>query len=105
RSVVTAARASGFASVNTDLIYGLPLQTVEGFAITLDKVIDIAPDPSALHGYAHVPHLFKAQRQIVADELPAADTKLAILATAIEKLPRAGHACNGFAHFARPVRE
>jgi len=105
RSVVTAARASGFASVNTDLIYGLPLQTVEGFAITLDKVIDIAPDRIALYGYAHVPHLFKAQRQIVADELPAADTKLAILATAIEKLTRAGYVYIGMDHFARPGDE
>ena len=105
RSVVTAARASGFASVNTDLIYGLPLQTVEGFAITLDKVIDIAPDRIALYGYAHVPHLFKAQRQIVADELPAADTKLAILATAIEKLARAGYVYIGMDHFARPGDE
>jgi oxygen-independent coproporphyrinogen III oxidase len=105
RSLVVAARANGFASVNTDLIYGLPLQTVAGFAATLDKVIDIGPDRIALYGYAHVPHLFKAQRQIVADELPAAETKLAILSTAIDKLTRAGYVYIGMDHFAKPGDE
>jgi oxygen-independent coproporphyrinogen-3 oxidase len=105
RSLVVAARANGFVSVNTDLIYGLPLQTVPGFAATLDKVIDLAPDRIALYGYAHVPHLFKAQRQIVADELPLAETKLAILATAIEKLTQAGYVYIGMDHFAKPGDE
>ena len=105
RSLVVAARANGFVSINTDLIYGLPLQTVPGFAATLDKVIDLSPDRIALYGYAHVPHLFKAQRQIVADELPAAETKLAILATAIEKLTAAGYVYIGMDHFAKPTDE
>jgi oxygen-independent coproporphyrinogen-3 oxidase len=105
RSVVVAARENGFVSINTDLIYGLPLQTVPGFAATLDKVIDLSPDRIALYGYAHVPHLFKAQRQIVSDELPAAETKLAILATAIEKLTRAGYVYIGMDHFAKPTDE
>jgi oxygen-independent coproporphyrinogen-3 oxidase len=105
RSVVVAARENGFVSINTDLIYGLPLQTVPGFAETLDKVIDLSPDRIALYGYAHVPHLFKAQRQIVADELPAAETKLAILATAIEKLTQAGYVYIGMDHFAKPNDE
>jgi oxygen-independent coproporphyrinogen-3 oxidase len=105
RGVVDAARASGFTSINTDLIYGLPLQTVPGFAATLDKVIDLAPDRIALYGYAHVPHLFKAQRQIDADELPAAETKLAILSTAIDKLTEAGYVYIGMDHFAKPGDE
>jgi oxygen-independent coproporphyrinogen-3 oxidase len=105
RAVVAAARANGFHSINADLIYGLPRQTVHGFSATLDKVIDISPDRIALYGYAHVPHLFKAQRQIVAGELPAADTKLAILATAIEKLTRAGYLYIGMDHFAKPGDE
>ncbi|HEY3532925.1 MAG TPA: oxygen-independent coproporphyrinogen III oxidase, partial [Casimicrobiaceae bacterium] len=105
RSVVVAARENGFVSINVDLIYGLPLQTVPGFAATLDKVVDLSPDRIALYGYAHVPHLFKAQRQIVADELPAAKTKLAILATAIEKLTQAGYVYIGMDHFAKPNDE
>jgi oxygen-independent coproporphyrinogen-3 oxidase len=105
RSVVTAARANGFASINTDLIYGLPLQTVTGFAATLDKVIGIAPDRIALYGYAHVPHLFKAQRQIDAGALPQAETKLAILSTAIDKLTCAGYVYIGMDHFAKPGDE
>ena len=105
RAVIEAARANGFQSINTDLIYGLPLQTVAGFTATLDKVIALAPDRVALYGYAHVPHLFKAQRQIVADDLPVADTKLAILQTAIDKLTRAGYVYIGMDHFARPDDE
>jgi oxygen-independent coproporphyrinogen III oxidase len=105
RIVVEAARAHGFKSINADLIYGLPRQTVAGFSATLDKVIDLAPDRIALYGYAHVPHLFKAQRQIVVHELPAADMKLAILQTAIERLTREGYVYIGMDHFARPGDE
>jgi oxygen-independent coproporphyrinogen III oxidase len=105
RTVIEAARAHGFTSVNADLIYGLPRQTVAGFSATLDKVIEVAPDRIALYGYAHVPHLFKAQRQIVAAELPGADTKLAILQTAIDRLTRAGYLYIGMDHFARPDDE
>ena len=105
RTVIEAARANGVKSVNADLIYGLPRQTVAGFSATLDKVIELAPDRIALYGYAHVPHLFKAQRQIVAGELPGADTKLAILQTAIERLTRAGYLYIGMDHFARPDDE
>ncbi|HEY6892860.1 MAG TPA: oxygen-independent coproporphyrinogen III oxidase [Rhodanobacteraceae bacterium] len=105
RSVIEAARKHGFRSINADLIYGLPRQTVTGFSATLDKVLDLAPDRVALYGYAHVPHLFKAQRQIVVHELPAADTKLAILQTAIERLTAAGYQYIGMDHFARPDDE
>jgi oxygen-independent coproporphyrinogen-3 oxidase len=105
RTVIEAARAEGFGSINADLIYGLPRQTIAGFATTLDKVIDLAPDRIALYGYAHVPHLFKAQRQIVVHELPGADKKLAILETAIDKLTRAGYVYIGMDHFAKPGDE
>ena len=59
-------------SVNVDLIYGLPRQTPEGFARTLDTVIAARPDRIALYGYAHLPELFKPQRRIDAAELPDA---------------------------------
>ncbi|MEO8347152.1 MAG: oxygen-independent coproporphyrinogen III oxidase [Betaproteobacteria bacterium] len=105
RVVIGAARKSGFTSVNADLIYGLPLQTVAGFAVTLDKVIAAAPDRIALYSYAHVPHLFKPQRQINVIDLPAPDVKLAILALAIEKLGAAGYGYIGMDHFAKPEDE
>ena len=105
RAVIDAARAHGIMSVNTDLIYGLPLQTVQGFSATLDKVIAAAPDRIALYSYAHVPHLFKPQRRIAVDELPSPETKLAILALAVEKLGAAGYDYIGMDHFAKPHDE
>jgi oxygen-independent coproporphyrinogen-3 oxidase len=105
RLVIDAARANGFCSVNVDLIYGLPRQTVPGFGATLDRVIDIAPDRVALYNYAHVPHLFKPQRRIVESELPPPEDKLSILELAIDKLTRAGYVYIGMDHFARPDDE
>ena len=104
-TVIEAARANGFVSVNADLIYGLPRQTVAGFTQTLDKVITASPDRIALYSYAHVPHLFKPQRSIDIDTLPPAETKLAILALAIEKLGAAGYIYIGMDHFAKPGDE
>ncbi len=104
-TVIDAARANGFVSVNADLIYGLPKQSVAGFSVTLDKVIAVSPDRIALYSYAHVPHLFKPQRRIDVDMLPAPETKLAILALAIEKLGKAGYVYIGMDHFAKPGEE
>ena len=105
RTVMDAARRSGFVSVNADLIYGLPRQTVAGFSKTLDRVIDASPDRIALYSYAHVPHLFKPQRRIALAELPPPQEKLAILALAIEKLAAAGYVYIGMDHFAKPTDE
>ena len=105
RTVIDASRANGFVSVNCDLIYGLPKQTVAGFSATLDKVIAASPDRIALYSYAHVPHLFKPQRRIAEAELPAPEVKLAILALAIEKLGVAGYTYIGMDHFAKPADE
>jgi len=105
RTVIDAARANGFVSVNADLIYGLPLQTVAGFSATLDKVIEASPDRIALYSYAHVPHMSKTQKQIEISQLPAPDVKLSILALAIEKLGAAGYGYIGMDHFAKPGDE
>jgi len=105
RSILDAARAKGFRSLNVDLIYGLPRQSVAGFAVTLDKVIAAAPDRIALYSYAHVPHLFKPQRRISEAELPSAKDKLAILELAIDKLTGAGYVYVGMDHFAKPDDE
>jgi oxygen-independent coproporphyrinogen-3 oxidase len=102
RAVVDACRESGFRSVNIDLIYGLPKQTREGFARTLDTVVGMRPDRLAVYSYAHLPAMFKAQRQIDASQLPDAATKLALLQLAIDRLTAAGYVYIGMDHFALP---
>src|SRR5690606_7485091 len=78
-ALVAEIRASGFKSLSMDLIYGLPLQSERSFAATLDQVIRLQPDRLSLFNYAHMPQLFKTQRQIDEAQLPAAEVKLAIL--------------------------
>jgi oxygen-independent coproporphyrinogen-3 oxidase len=104
-AVIDAARANGFVSVNADLIYGLPKQTVARFSVTLDKVIAASPDRIALYSYAHLPHLFKPQRRIEVADVPSPAEKLAILALAIAKLGTAGYVYIGMDHFAKPGDE
>ena len=102
RRVVAEARASGFRSVNFDLIYGLPKQSLDSFNRTLDRVIEHAPDRIALYSYAHLPTVFKPQRRIMPADLPSAEAKLQILTLAIGRLTRAGYLYIGMDHFARP---
>jgi oxygen-independent coproporphyrinogen-3 oxidase len=104
-AAVDAARASGFHSINIDLIYGLPFQTVESFALTLDKVLALNPDRLSVFNYAHLPHLFKVQKQMDENTLPSAATKLAILQYVIERLQQAGYVYIGMDHFAKPDDE
>ncbi len=102
QAVVDACRANGFRSVNIDLIYGLPKQTAGGFEKTLEIVTRMRPDRIAVYSYAHLPQLFKPQRQLNADDLPDADTKLALLQLAISRLTAAGYVYIGMDHFALP---
>jgi len=103
--VMEAARRVGFRSVSLDLIYGLPFQSVDSFALTLEKVIDAEPDRLSVFNYAHLPELFKPQRRINAEELPSPAEKLAILQLTIERLTAAGYVYIGMDHFARPDDE
>lgn len=105
RAVIEACREHGFHSVNVDLIYGLPKQTIEGFGNTLDTVIALRPDRLAVYSYAHLPELFKPQRQLNAYDLPDADSKIALLRLAIDKLTAAGYVYIGMDHFALPDDE
>ena len=105
RAVVDACRASGLRSVNIDLMYGLPLQTLEGFDRTLGQVIAIRPDRLAVYGYAHLPALFEPQRQIDASQLPDAETRLTLLQLSIRRLTAAGYVHIGLDHFALPDDE
>jgi oxygen-independent coproporphyrinogen III oxidase len=104
-AVLDAARREGFKSVSVDLIYGLPLQTLGGFAATIDKVIAARPDRLSVFNYAHLPQLFKTQRQLDERQLPSAEDKLAILGLTIERLTAAGYLYIGMDHFARPEDE
>lgn len=103
--ILRACRDYGLRSVNVDLIYGLPHQTLAGFARTLETVLRERPDRLAVYGYAHLPHLFKAQRQIPDEALPGPDQKLALLGLAVRRLSLAGYQYVGMDHFALPQED
>ena len=103
--VVAGARASGFRSLSVDLIYGLPLQTRDAFARTVAQVAAFRPDRVALYSYAHLPDIFKAQKQIRAEDLPSPETKLALFGDALAALGAAGYRYIGMDHFALPGDE
>jgi len=105
REVTEAARELGFNSINMDLMYGLPFQTVESFNETLQKIVVLNPDRIAAYNYAHMPERFKPQRRINEDDLPSAAMKLDILQNTIEYLNGAGYVYIGMDHFARPTDE
>ena len=105
RRAIDEARAFGFRSVNLDLIYGLPKQTLDSFNTTLDRVLALDPDRIALYNYAHLPTVFKPQRRIREEDLPSPETKLQILTLAIGRLTRAGYLYIGMDHFAKPDDE
>ena len=102
---MAAARREGFKSISVDLIYGLPHQSMARFARTLDSIIASDPDRISLFNYAHLPALFKTQRQIDETALPTAVVKLDILKSAIERLTAAGYVYIGMDHFAKPMDE
>ncbi len=104
-ATLRAARKAGFKSVSIDLIYGLPFQSRESFARTLDKVLEVDPDRVSVFNYAHLPELFKPQRRIDAADLPSPAEKLAILKLTIERLGEAGYVYIGMDHFAKPDDE
>ncbi|MCE0493561.1 oxygen-independent coproporphyrinogen III oxidase [Vibrio salinus] len=104
-ALIDKAKELGFESINLDLIYGLPLQTTESFAKTLDQVISIRPNRLSVFNYAHMPQLFAAQRKIKDKDLPDAQEKMAILQMTIKKLTLAGYQFIGMDHFALPDDE
>ena len=101
RHVAETARSLGFRSLSVDLIYGLPRQTRDSFARTIDRLLDIAPDRVSLFNYAHLPERFKPQRRINAAEIPDGLTKIAILSGSAQALARAGYVYIGLDHFAK----
>ena len=100
RALMASARELGFDSINADLIYGLPHQTPETFARTVQQIGELRPDRIALYAYAHLPQRFKPQRRILADDLPGAAQRVTMLSGAIEGLLGRGYSYVGMDHFA-----
>jgi len=94
-------RDSGMESINFDLIYGLPNQTVESFSQTIDDVLTLSPDRFAVYSYAHIPWIKPFQKSFE-DKLPDVEAKLELLQLAIAKLTGAGYVYIGMDHFAKP---
>ncbi len=95
-------RAEGFTSINLDLIYGLPYQTVDTFRDTLEQVLELNPDRLAVFSYAHVPWMKPAQKILEREAaLPSPEMKLAMLKFITETLTSRGYVYIGMDHFAR----
>ncbi len=103
--MVDGSRKLGFNSVSIDLIYGLPHQTSDSFGKTIDTVVAVKPDRLAVYNYAHMPHIFRAQRMINADDIPSPEIKLELMELTIRKLTDAGYVYIGMDHFALPEDE
>lgn len=95
-------RAVGVASINFDLMYGLPFQDAAVLDQTIEQAIALSPERLAVFGYAHVPHLIPRQRRIDARALPDAQARFAMAELASTRLTDAGYAQVGFDHFAKP---
>jgi oxygen-independent coproporphyrinogen III oxidase len=104
RDLIEGARRLGFDSINVDLIYGLPLQTAERFAHTVEQVVALEPDRVAMFSYAHVPWLRK-QQGALATRLPEGMEKFRIFRAGLEHFMDAGYRYIGMDHFARPNDE
>jgi oxygen-independent coproporphyrinogen-3 oxidase len=100
--LVCSAREHGFESINADLIYGLPRQTPESFARTVQQIGELRPDRIALYAYAHLPTRFKPQRRIAAAELPSPAARVAMLGDAMAGFMQRGYVYIGMDHFALP---
>ncbi len=98
----TAARAMGFESINFDLIYGLPGQSDESFAATLEKVTELMPDRLAVYSFAYMPSKVTQQIRIDESKIPDRDTKFRLLTAAVDRLVGAGYVQIGMDHFALP---
>ncbi|MBD2578253.1 oxygen-independent coproporphyrinogen III oxidase [Oscillatoria sp. FACHB-1406] len=104
-NVMSWIREAEFESVNVDLIYGLPFQTLETFTETIKKTRELNPDRVAVFNFAYVPWMKAVQRNLPEDKLPNAAEKLAIFKMTIEQLTGNGYVYIGMDHFAKPNDE
>jgi oxygen-independent coproporphyrinogen-3 oxidase len=103
KEVIDWARQLGYYSVNLDLIYGLPKQTLEGIKRTFEKVVELQPDRIAFYSYAHVPWKSKGQRRYTDEDVPKAEDKIAMYGLGNELLTQMGMVSIGMDHFALPT--
>lgn len=101
RAAVEGLRARGITSLNTDLLYGLPLQTRARITASLQMLLSLNPDRIALYGYAHVPWMAKRQSLIPTEDLPSPEARLRLFETAQKILTWDGYRQIGIDHFAR----
>lgn len=105
RALLEHARALGFTGVNFDLIYGLPYQAPEGWARTLETVLEMRPDRLAVYSFAFMPDVLKHQKRMPAEALPTAPVKLELFRLAYAAFVGAGYQAIGMDHFAVPEDE
>jgi oxygen-independent coproporphyrinogen-3 oxidase len=102
RQVVDMIRERGIASLNADILYGLPFQSGPRIADSVQKLLTLNPDRVALYGYAHVPWMSKRQQMIPSDSMPTPQERLALFETARKLFVWDGYDEIGIDHFARP---
>ena len=105
KELIARARAEGFASVNVDLIYGLPYQNTDEFRRTLDEVLELRPERVAAYSFAFVPWIKGHMKHIDRESLPDAALKLELLGLTIDAFTAAGYRTIGMDHFALPGDE
>ncbi len=105
RDLVVHARGIGYGSINIDLIYGLPHQATDTFAVTLEQVLQLRPDRVAAYSFAFVPWMKAHMKQLDIEALPMVETKLALLAQTVDAFTSAGYRQIGMDHFALPSDE
>ncbi|MEY3307930.1 MAG: hypothetical protein RLZZ413_1969 [Pseudomonadota bacterium] len=102
KSVVDMIRDRGVHSLNADILYGLPHQTTQRIADSVQKLLTLSPDRVALYGYAHVPWMSRRQQMIPSDAIPKPEERLRLFETARQLFTWDGYAEIGIDHFARP---
>ncbi|MDX1586693.1 MAG: oxygen-independent coproporphyrinogen III oxidase [Balneolaceae bacterium] len=105
RKVTNWLREAGIDSINFDLIYGLPRQTLATFRQTMDDVLELEPDRLAVYSYAHIPRLMPAQKLLNEEEMPDTDEKLSMLQAGISHFTDNGYRFIGMDHFSRENEE
>jgi oxygen-independent coproporphyrinogen-3 oxidase len=105
REVTGWLRDAGINSINFDLIYGLPKQSMDTFRQTMDDVLTLFPDRMAVYSYAHIPSLMPAQKLLNVENMPDTDEKLGMLKSSIEYLTENGYRFIGMDHFSREDEE
>jgi len=105
RALFERARELGYVSINIDLIYGLPLQTLDSFGRSVDAVVRMRPDRVAVYSFAHVPWIRGNQRRLRPEDLPSPETKLSLFVAARQRFLDGGYQAIGMDHFALPEDE